>query len=59
MTSQVDFGFPKLSFSSVMRTKTKRIHRQLMVDVNWPNKGIQKSVLNKATRDGLLFEKSF
>ena len=34
-------------------------HKQLLVDVNWPNKAIWKLALKKATKDILLFEKSF
>lgn len=42
-----------------MQTKIGCIDKQLLVDVNSSNKGIQKSALNKATKDAMLFEKSF
>ena len=54
LTSQIDFCFPKLRFSPLIRTKIECINKQLLVDVNWPNKAIWKSTLKK---DILLFEK--
>ena len=59
LTNQTDFCFPKLYFSLSVPTKIVCINKQLLVDVIWPNKTICKSSLNKATKDVLLFEKSF
>ena len=59
LNNQIDFRFPKLYFSPLIRSKIEGINKQLLVDFNWPNKAIWKSVLNKTTNDVLLFKKSF
>ena len=51
--------FPTLYFSALIRTKIEYINKQLLLDVNWPNKGIWKSALSKAIKYVLLFEKPF
>ena len=57
--NQIDFCFLKLYFGPLIRTIIEYINEQLLVDVYWPNKVIWKSALNKATKDVLIFEKSF
>ena len=59
LTNQINFCFSKLYFSPLIRTKIEYINKQLVIDVNWPNKAFWKSALNKATKYILLFEKSF
>ena len=59
LTSQTYFRFPKLYFSTLIQTKIEYFNKQLLIDVNWPNKSIWKSAVNKLTKDVLLFEKSF
>ena len=59
LINQNDFSFPKLYFSPLIRTKIECINKQRLVDVNWPNKAIWKSELNKAIKNILLFEKLF
>ena len=58
LTNQIDFRFPKLHFRPLIRSKIEYINKQLLVDVNWSNKAIWKSALNKGTTYVLLFEKS-
>ena len=38
LTNQIDFCFPKLYFSPLIRTKIECINKQLLVYINWPNK---------------------
>ena len=45
LTNQTDFCFPKLCFSSLIRTKTDNINKQSLIDVTWPNKPMWKSAL--------------
>ena len=59
LTNQIDFCFPKLYFSPFIRTKIERINKQLLFNVNRSNKAIRKLALTKATKEALLFEKSF
>ena len=59
LINQIDFSFRKLYLSPLIRTKIECINKQRLVDVNWPNKAIWKSELNKATKNILLFEKLF
>ena len=57
LTKRIDYFFPKLYFSPLIWTKIECINKQLLVNVNQPNKAIWKPALNKATKDALLFEK--
>ena len=50
MTNQIDLYFLKLYFSPLIRTKIECMDKQLLVDFNWSNKAIWKSVLNKTTK---------
>ena len=59
LTNQIDFRFPKLYFSPLIRNKIECINKQLLVYVNRPSKAIWESVLNNAIKYVLLFEKSF
>ena len=57
LTNQTDFCFPKLYFSSLIRTKADRINKQLLINLI----GLIKpygSLRFKATQYVLLFERS-
>ena len=45
LTNQTDYSFPKLYFSSLIRTETDSINKQSPIDVTWPNKAMWKSAL--------------
>ena len=45
-------------FNPLVQTKIECINKQLLVDVNQPNKAVWKSALNKATEGISLFEES-
>ena len=57
LTNPINFCFPKLYFSPLIQAKIECISKQLLVDVNSPNKA--KLVLNKATKDALLSRNHF
>ena len=40
LTNQLDFCFPKLYFSSLIRTKAECINKHPLINVNWPNKAM-------------------
>ena len=44
---QIDFCFSKLYFSSLIQTKIECINKQLLFDVDWPNKAIWMEVIVK------------
>ena len=50
LTNQIDLYFQKLYFSPLIRMKIECIDKQLLVDVNYSNKAIWKSTLNKASK---------
>ena len=51
LTNQIDLCFPKLYFSPSIRAKIECIEKELLVHLNWSNKAIWKSALNRATKD--------
>ena len=55
LTKKTDFYFPKLYSSPLIGAKIECINKQLLVDINWSNKAIWKSALNKATKEILIF----
>ena len=59
LTNQINSCFSKLCFSPLIRTKIECINKQLLVDVNCPNKAIWKLALDKTKKDVLLLEKLF
>ena len=56
---QIEFCFPKLYFRKFIRTQMECISWQLLVDDNWLNKAIWKSVLCKSIKHILLREIPF
>ena len=56
LTNQIDSWFLKQDFGPLIRTQTKCISKQILLHVNWFNKAIWNSALNKVIRDVLLYE---
>ena len=51
LSNEIDLCFLKLYFSPSIRAKIECIEKELLVDLNWSNKAIWKSALNRATKD--------
>lgn len=51
LTNQIVLRFLNLYFSPLVQTKIECFNKQLLVDINWLNKDILKSVLGKVIRD--------
>ena len=46
----IQFDFPRLDFSPLIRTDIECINKQLLVDVNWLNKATSKPPLSRAMK---------